>query len=97
MNGSPTVDETSTIASAKIGNASDHVIDSAAQESASESVETIDISMVETAASGKKPSNVINEPENIAELVLEGSCPFDRLPPLGRKIVRIFISSTFSG
>jgi len=33
----------------------------------------------------------------VEKLVLDGSCAFDRLPPLGKKIVRIFVSSTFSG
>ncbi len=33
----------------------------------------------------------------IIEGVLLGSCPLDQLPPQNKKVVRIFVSSTFSG
>ena len=31
------------------------------------------------------------------ERVMRGTCPFTGLPPLNKKVVRIFVSSTFSG
>ena len=48
-----------------------------------------------TTTSAENRSNHVTKTDE--KLVLDGSCPFDRLPPLGKKIVRIFVSSTFSG
>lgn len=35
--------------------------------------------------------------ETLMRTVLQGTCDFDLLPPLNKKVVRIFVSSTFSG
>jgi hypothetical protein len=86
---SSSVSEASVIPSrtsaAASGAASSHVTSSEVLES------------VTSSSTGNNETNINHGSESIYELVLDGSCQFDRLPPLGKKIVRIFVSSTFSG